>query len=81
MGYLVYIDRPDKPREVQGHADGQVMLTHVAHALLDPIVEISIEPAHECDNCDGDGNGRNTGWPHTTCPVCEGYGWAPGEAP
>jgi hypothetical protein len=29
-----------------------------------------------CTNCDG--VGRYVGWPHTTCPVCEGTGIEPG---
>lgn len=32
-------------------------------------------PASERDDCTNcDGKGHNTGWPHTTCPVCEGSG-------
>jgi hypothetical protein len=29
-------------------------------------------PGEPCSNCDG--LGRYVGWPHTTCPTCEGTG-------
>ncbi len=76
MPFIAHIDAAGE-RETRVVIDDAALAGLVARVVKDPFTEISIEPAYECGNCDG--KGRYTCWPHTKCPICEGYGWVPGE--
>lgn len=71
MPFIAHIDARGE-RETRVVMDDAALAGLVARVVKDPFTEISIEPAYECGNCDG--KGRNTGWPHTTCPTCGGSG-------
>jgi len=41
------------------------------------LLATALERGDDCSNCDG--RGLYVGWPHTTCPDCQGTGVAPAE--